>query len=318
MPCEFKYLCPRCGHGVNARYLYVRHLKRKNICKARKANVLLDDEYEKFVNNSRKSKKDIENRFKCDFCGKNMSTNQSLHRHGDICKVKINLPIKSTQKEKNVKSDGKELLLNIVSELNKQLQMEKEHNKAEMKEMQVMLYEQIKKQNEYIEVLTKKAGISNVNKGIIINGDVKLVAYGYKNNEDLSDKDILSCMLKNNLCIPALIEMTHCSDKYPHNNNIYISNFRTGYIMVYDGKQWNLTKEEDVLDDMIDCKHYFLEKKMGEWIEENKYSIAIQRFNKYINAIEDDEKLNEIKHDVRLRLYNGRNIIVSHDKQLEM
>lgn len=313
------YTCPRCNYGVNAKYLYVRHLKRKNICKPHKSNVSLQKEYDKFINNEKELKKDASNRFKCEYCGKNMSTNQSLQRHDNICKIKANLPIQSTtekKEEKNAEENDKELLLNLVSELNKQLKIEKESHDSDMKKMQNILCEQLKKQNEYIELLTKKAGISNnINKGIIINGDVKVVRYKDTDNNVLSDKEILSCMLKNNFCIPALIEKIHFNNSYPHNHNIYISNFKNGYVMVYDGEQWNLTNEKDVLDDMIDCKHFFLEQKISEWIEENKYSKEIDSFNKYLYAVENDAKLNKIKEEVRLLLYNKKDIIVSHNKQ---
>ena len=316
---ELNYICPRCGYSTNERYLYVRHLKRKKICKPHKSNVSLQEEYEKYVNCKKELKKDMINRFRCDYCSKIMSTNQSLQRHRKICKIKTNLPFETDNKEdKNTTTNDKEMLLNIVSELNKQLKIEKSNHTSNMKEMQNILCEQLKKQNEHIELLSKKAGISNVNKGIIINGDVKVVRYKDTDNNVLSDKEILSCMVKNNFCIPALIEKIHFNKEYPHNHNIYISNFKNGYVMVYDGHQWNLTNEKDVLDDMIDCKHFFLEQKISEWIEENKYSKEIDSFNKYLNSVEDDKKLNKIKEEVKLLLYNKKDILVSHNKQQQL
>lgn len=309
-----QYSCPRCNYNTDVKQRYVVHLKKKKICKPLKADVNLHTEYEKYINcKSKIKKKDMI--FKCEHCELVLATFQSLQRHHKTCSKNTNkINISNVQPD----SDEKDILAQLVVALNKQistLKCEKQEEQKKRKELE--------QQNKLILELTKKAGITNINNGDItnnnltINGNINIVAYKDTDNYELTDKEILLCMLKNNLCIPALVEKMHFNKKYPHNHNIYVSNFKSGYIMVYDGSQWNLTDEKYVIDDMIDNKHFFLERKVDEWITDKKHTIAIQRFNKYLNAVENDYKLNEIKKEIKLSLYNNKKMVVSHNKQLE-
>jgi hypothetical protein len=51
-----------------------------------------------------------------------------------------------------------------------------------------------------------------------------------------------------------LTETLHFNPKYPEYHNIYISNMQDKYAMTYDGKDWNLTIKEDLINKIYDDK----------------------------------------------------------------
>ena len=87
--------------------------------------------------------------------------------------------------------------------------------------------------------------------------------------------------------------------------NIYISNMKDKYIMVYDGINWNLANKKEELDKLYDEKEMILE----EWLEENKDADIKEKFVKYLNNKETDECINRIKDEIKLRMYNKKQLI---------
>ena len=275
------YECPRCGYMTNLKQKYMNHLKRKNKCKATKSNDSLQEEYNKYLLTSKAKYKT----YKCEHCNKSLSTKQVLQKHILVCKNKI---------KKDEEKSEKHAMETVVNALNEHIAMQNE---------------QIKKQSEQIEQLIKKAGNNYDNS---INVNVQMNAFNTHDMSSLTDGDIIGCMKKNNMCIPALIEKVHLNPDNPRNRNIYISNFRNNYVMVYDGNKWNLTDDKFIIDELIDGKHCMLEQKISEWVEENKYTDVISKFNKYLDAVENDELLNIIKKRIKHMLYNNRDLVISY------
>jgi hypothetical protein len=275
------YVCPRCDYNTTLKQKYMNHLKRKNKCKPLKSEDDLKKEYEKYLSPSKAQYKT----FKCEHCTKTLSTKQVLQKHLLVCKKKL---------KKDEEKSEKNALETVVNALNNHIAMQNE---------------QIKKQSEQIEQLIKRSGNSYDQS---INVNVQMNAFNANDMASLTDKEIIGCMKKNNMCIPALIEKVHLNPRNPRNRNIYISNFRNNYVMVYDGSKWNLTDNKFLIDELIDGKHFMLEQKISEWIVDNQYSEVIGRFNKYLDAVEDDITLNEIKNKIKHMLYNNRDLVISY------
>ena len=83
----------------------------------------------------------------------------------------------------------------------------------------------------------------------------------------------------------ALIEKVHFNPDKPENMNIYISNIKDKYMMVYQNNKWSLTNKK-VLDDLYDDKEFMID----QWIEENKDPEMVKflyLFNAYFLIIAD-------------------------------
>ena len=113
------------------------------------------------------------------------------------------------------------------------------------------------------------------------------------------------------MCVPKLIEKLHFDPEKPENHNIYISNIKNNFAMVYDGGQWILRNQDEAITDLIDDKECILEQKLEDWIENGKqYPDIMKKFNRYLEKKENDEVLNKIKEEIKLLLFNKRKIVI--------
>ena len=333
------YKCIRCGYDTTHKSKMKIHLERKRVCNPILNNVNLEDYKERILrcenivldnfgenhakvaeNHAKKTQKTAEFGFyvpqdvrktaaipaeipqnnaeiKCKFCNKTFLRKDSLPRHLKTCKEK-----KKDDEEKNN-------LLNLVEMLNEQMKEQSEQMKKKD--------EQMKKKDEQITELIKKAGIQNSNITQNIQQNIKLVAYKETDMSHLTEQDYLYCLNRSNMCIPNLIKKIHFNPKKPENHNIYISNIKNKYVMIYDGKKWNLENRNDAIDELIDNNESVLEQQLEEWIENGKqYPDIMKKFNRYLEKKEKDTVINKIKEEIKLILFNNRKVI--NNKQLEI
>jgi len=287
----------------------VSHLERKYRCNANNNNIKLDDvrgyildglNYNEYLENIKLNKinsKTIQNteipqintkikitpHLNCDFCEKNYSRIDSLNRHLKTCKEK--------KKDEEVKESMSELV-KILNQQNSDLK------------------QQIDVQNKQIQELIKKAGINNSNNTINVQNNIKLLGYGDTDRSHLTDKDILKCLKHSNFCVPYLIEKVHFDANKPENHNVYISNLKNKYVMMYDGNKWKCKDRDEQIGNLIDDNQGIIEYKLEEWLENGKnYPDAMKKFNRYIEKRDNDKVINKIKEEIKLLLYNNRNVV---------
>ena len=297
------YTCPRCNYKVNNLTKYMNHLKRKKICNPILSKTNLQKEYikygikEKIQMNPKESIDESKNGFMnpneskrihfCKYCEKVYSTSSNLSKHLKKCKEKI----KTDQANQYM-----EELVKLLNE----------------KDDKISKYDQeLEEKNKQINELIQKAGIQN--SGTIvqnIQNNIKLLAYNKTDISDLTEKDFIRCFNHNNMCVPHLLKRIHFNRKKPENHNVLLSNLKSGYIMLYDGKQWNTYNRDEVIDDMFDEKHDILEQKYEEWIDVGKdYPIIYYKFSRYLEKMNNDIVMKKIKEEMKFVLYNNRNIV---------
>ena len=136
---------------------------------------------------------------------------------------------------------------------------------------------ELEKKNNQIDELIKKVGIVNSNITTNIQNNIKLLAYKNTDISELSDKDIIKCMKHANMCIPYLVREIHFNPK-TRNHNIYISNLKNHFILVYDGIKWNLHNRNDILDEIITDKECIID----DWLQKEEQDEEImKKFNRY-------------------------------------
>ena len=305
------YQCYRCGYTINDKTKMKIHFGRKSHCKPKLNNIILDEykesillgvKYKELKNNNKSAKKSSEilqkssllsannpqksSDNKCKYCEKEFASYKNKWRHEN-----------KNCKEKKKGEEAKDSMDKLVKLLNEQL---KERDK------------QIKEQNKQIEELIKKAGINNSTNNITnnIQNNIKLLAYKDTDLSILREKDIIKCMHHSNMCVPHLIKMIHLNPKKPENHNVYISNLKNGYIMVYNGEKWNTLNRDEVIQDMINDKECLIQDKVEDWIENGiNYPIIMKKFERYVEKKEKNVVLNKIKEEIRLMLFNNRNLV---------
>uniref|UniRef100_A0A6C0JP61 C2H2-type domain-containing protein n=1 Tax=viral metagenome TaxID=1070528 RepID=A0A6C0JP61_9ZZZZ len=263
--------CKYCNFNTPLLFNYKRHLetvRHKNMEEKLKIKVKLPSE-----------------QLICSYCDKTYKHKSSLSKH---IKYSCN---------KNKDEDFKELarLLNLQTQHQQEQDLKHKELEKQFKKMQ--------KENKNIQIqkLTNKL---QINGGIHIQNNIQLLGYKETDVSHLTDKDYISCLKKINYCVKNLIERIHFNPLKPENMNIYISNLKDKYMMVYEEGNWNI-KTKTELDTLYEEKEIMLE----EWIQEDRYPELKEKFIRYLNNKENDETLNMIKDEIKLMMYNKKNMI---------
>jgi hypothetical protein len=226
--------------------------------------------------------------FTCKYCEKVFSFRQSMNRH-----------IKYTC-TKNKDEDMKELvrLMNIQMEQQRQ----------ELTKTIETQSKQIETQSKQIEKLMGKLEISGSFNNTTNNtiNHFTLLPYRETDVSHLTDQDYRYCIKRVNHCVKSMIEKVHFNPLKPENRNIYISNIKDKYIMLYDGQNWNVANKKDELDRLYEEKEMMLE----EWLDSNPEEELKQKFMKYLDNKDNDECLNRIKEEIKMMIYNSHQKLV--------
>ena len=302
-------------------------LEKKNSCinnvKSKNNNIkysITKDDEPKMSQNEPFLAQDEGIKYLCEYCNKEYSHVQSLNKHKKRCNEKIKVDEANTYMLELVNILNKQLEDQRLYFEKKELEQRKEIEKKELEQKREFKLElekkekefkiELEKRNKQIDELIKKSGINNSKITQNIQNNIKLLSYKETDISKISENDIIKCINHNNMCVPELIKMIHLDPKKPENHNVFISNLKNGYIMVYDGNKWDTLNRDDTIKDMIEDKQNIIEEKIEVWITKGKqYPELMKKFKRYLNKKENNEVLNRIKEEVKLMLYNNRNVI---------
>jgi hypothetical protein len=279
-----EYTCYCCNYTTHKRFNYDKHTssnKHKLLEEAHqkqpKSNTSTTQKQQSDNPETTILAKKVATEFTCKYCDQHFSFRQSMNRH-----------IKYTC-TKNKDEDLKEL----VRLMNIQIESQKKE-----------FTQKIESQAKQIEKLMGKLEIhGSFNTTNIQN--IHLLAYRETDVSHLTDQDYKSCIKKVNHCVKNMIEKVHFNPSKPENMNIYISNIKDKYIMVYDGSNWNLANKKYEIDRLYEEKEMMLE----EWLASNPEKELKEKFMRYLNNKDNDECINQIKEEIKLMLYNNQKMI---------
>ena len=281
-----KYYCECCDYDAKIKGNYDKHLKTKK-------------HLESTFSQHRVNKKSTISQqkvnilfFDCKYCAKQFTTKQSMYRH-----------IKYTCKQ-NDDEDMKELvkLMNEkIDEQNHKIELMKS-DMVKQEKIQDRLRIELQKRDRKITKLSEKLQINN-NCHIVNNqyNNIQLLNYTDTDISHLTTSDFIGSLKKQNNCVKSLTEKIHYNPQKPENMNIYISNLKNKYVMVYENEKWQL---KDCFENIYEHKEILLE----EWInrEKDNYPELRDKFEKYLDNKENNSIYNSIKEDIKLMMYNNR------------
>ena len=292
------YKCARCLKDFGLKSDYTRHINKKFPCKENpQKSTFLPQKSTFLPQKSTQIESNIDNKLKCNYCGKEFSRSDSLNRHiSGYCKVK------------KANDDKMEKIMSALIEL-------KESNK-ELKDSDKINKEKIAKLEEentrYKNIInnTQNIGIQNNN---TIN--VKILAYGKEDTSKITVNDYKRILGRGMNSVPAFVEKLHFDKNTPENHNVYISNLRDEYVLMFDGKIWRLNNRDEALQQLYEDKSDILETKFEELIERLDES-TIKMFNRFLKIKDtDDEKIKIIKKELKKTLYDNRKIVMATRKK---
>ena len=219
----------------------------------------------------------------CKYCDKKFTTNNSMYRH-----MKYSCQVKKKDDEK------KDLILERLIKL--------EEENAELKK-------EMKKMKQVTNITNNNNKINNgtINNGTINN--IVLIGHGKEDLTKIDNDDILKCLKKGFYLTIYLTEAVHFNPKYPEYHNVYISNIKDKYAMMYDGKEWSLTRKTELIDRLYEDKKNYIEDNMEYFLETLSKS-QIRALERWLNTDDEHDKIKEVKDKIKLLLYNKREVVI--------
>jgi hypothetical protein len=263
------YYCELCSFTSIRRDNYDRHLLT--------SKHINNDKSKSKVSQS-KSKVSITKHYDCKYCGKLYKHKQSVINH-----IKYSCL-------KNKDEDMKELvrLMNLqLQQKDKELEYHKLQNE---------------KQQKQIDKLMGKLQVNHITNNTFVQNNI--LSYKDTDLSHLTNKDYERAIKKVNSCVKEIIEKIHFNPLKPENMNIYISNMKDKYIMVYEDGNWNIKQKHNEIDSLYDMKEMLLE----DWLEAYGTDELRQKFNKYLTNKEDIEIMDEIKENIKMMMYNKKKL----------
>ena len=265
------YKCPRCGFETNHKAVFKKHLNRKNICKTTFSNISINKILRMFSLTIDNISKDISKKDR-------KSNKKSKCKYCDKLFASRQSRSRHELKYCNIGQIGK----NVIDKLNEEV---------------------YQLQKDKLLISDKILDIHNT--------DTKL-PYNESDHKFISDSKISECMKRQYMSIPHLIKMVHFDPKHPENHNIYVSNIQSKQFFLYDGKKWILKNKDEIIDNLISSSEYKLKETLGKWIQnednKDKYAFAINKFKKYLEMKDNDQITNNVKEEIKLMLYNNREL----------
>ena len=210
------------------------------------------------------------NPFECKYCGQQYKHKQSVTKH-----IKYSCT-------KNKTED----LTELVRLLNKQLQNQTKQLETQQKQ------------------IDKLMGKLEINGSFNTTINMNLLNYNETDTSHLTDEDYRKCIRNASRCVLRMIEKVHFNPDKPENMNLYISNMKDKYMMMYKDNKWMLT-DKTQLGSVYDDK----EELIKEWFNEKNDSEMIKYFNRYLNLKEDDKEMQLINEEIKLMMFNNKNLI---------
>jgi hypothetical protein len=224
-------------------------------------------------------------------CDKTFTRKDSLERHKtSSCTV---------HKNKNKKLE--ELYQELIKKMDVQIEQINNQNN-EIREL--------KEENSKIskpEDDIKKVTITNIQNINNTQNNFNVLPFGDEDYSFLTNSDLKKIFNKGFGSISELIKCVHFNQDKPENCNIYISNIKDPYVMVYNGIKWDLQPKDGAITELLENNGDYLEDQFYKLI--NKLDKRTKnRFERFLNQKDKDETINKLKKDIKLLLYNYKDI----------
>ncbi len=254
--------------------------------------------------------------YECPRCEYTCDAITTLKRH--LYKQKICNPIKDDIKIENIDFEKckKNILLHSCENCNefftaksslnrhklKCIKEEDENSLEYLKQIVDKLNQQLQEKDKQINELIKKAGNTF--------NTINIYSATNPNLEHLTDNDMYACVNSCMLSVPNLVRTIHFNPEVPENHNIYITNFKNNYIMVFNGKQWEIKDREEIIENMININEFRLEDWVSNEEVQKMYPKAMKKFEQYMKKREEDGAIDKIKNEIKMLLYNKKDMII--------
>jgi hypothetical protein len=228
---------------------------------------------------------EIENKYICCFCKKLYINKQVLLKHHKVCKIK---------KEQTI-----------------QIQLQEMNNKIKDLETKIIIPKTTNNTTNNTNNSHNTTNNTNTTNNII---NLSILPFNKANNF-FNDMEKISLFDRGFKSVEECIKQKHFNKDHPENHNVYISNNRDKYINLFNGDEWIIEDKNEIIDQLITDNTEYLIENFNDMMDELDTKI-VNKFNKFKNEIEEggepiDEFSNRMKNNIKILLYNNRNMIIS-------
>lgn len=272
-----EYTCECCNYSTKRKYNYDKHIESNKHKLVESKLVVIPESTQSqplVTPESTQSQQKVAAPFTCKYCEQNFKFKQSMYRH-----------IKYTC-TKNKTEDLTELVRLLNARLEKQ-------------------DKQLETQAKQIEKLMGKLEINgSFNNTVNVTNNINLLNYKDTDTSHLTDEDYKKCLRKASRCVLKLIEKVHFNPEKPENMNVYISNMKDKYMMMYQDNKWTLTNKDE-LNTVYNHKEDLIE----EWFNIKKDPEMEKFFNRYVELKDDKITMETVQEEYKLLMFNNRDLI---------
>ena len=265
---------------------------------------------------------------KCNFCNEEFKNKKNVFLHLNKCKDYRKLFINNSNSIKQLKNKNKKKCfnnkfnldliedfdLNIADNETLFFDSQKEDIFRKLLNEVTSLKEECKNLKSQVNCNNNNNN-NNTTNNYIQNNNFNLVAFGKEELNTLSNTTCAKLLNRGFMSIPALVEYVHFNKDKPEYNNVYISNMRDNYVMIYDGNGWKLEERKHIIDELLEEKRNYLIEKFDELLSKLNNNI-IKKFKRFLDNEEDNTIIRKIKKEIKLVLYNNNSLPLETKKLL--
>ena len=208
----------------------------------------------------------------------------------------------------------------------KKIKMDEEKQEKENQDIKKLqednkqMAEKLKELEELVKSNAKSSTNNNShnnshNTNNIQNNNYTVNMYGKEDTSHITDAQLLKILNQGFKSVPAYISLKYFSDKMPENSNVCNTNINSPYILVFNGKKWELKDKKGMIEQMYGCNFDELEEKFHEFKEADKMQeTSAERFSNYITNGYDENVVGIISKDINKLLYNERDKSLKNKK----
>ena len=330
--------CIRCQKTFDNKTHYNKHLGRKIQCKEiinkkldEDVNIKLDiiEHNQMFPNGFQMETNGNQNdsKIQCLICNKIYQNRSGLFKHKKSKHPNYETDIKNinnnqTQNEKSEIEQLKEIFMsqiNTVLEKNKELELLVKTSKSKTNTKNI---------TNNTNTNTNSHN-TNTNNGTINN--INIVQFGREDSSLLNKEEISKILYDRGVDgLLASIEVFHFNDRLPQYKNIRLTNLKSKYIDIHDGKTWKKENQDKVLNDTLEnhtchlqtiCDDVGNPKRIKnsvkniikDFSEANKFDTEEKKITNNKKLIKN---IIDKKEEVKLFVYNNTKIEENNQKQI--
>jgi len=157
------------------------------------------------------------------------------------------------------------------------------------------LFDQLQVQNDELKIKieqleSKSSSAVSINTINTVN-NITIHSYGNEDMSHITDAMFSTCFRQMQHCIETMFDMKHFSKKRKGNSNIYISNLRDSYMMIYNGGKWNKVNKAMMLEKI----YYNIKDNISDGLERMREIKAVEaHLDKYFKWFVEND-LNDVQ-----------------------